>query len=138
MKRVRNGVFETNSSMSHACIIMTEKENDLWSSGEYYYFEGDWELEKLPNPPIKGRLYTKEEALNYCKQSKYYDESSFANESDESDDDNDVSNFDRRLGFWGFTSYNLFNYDEYMEFDDVEYTTPGGEKIIVNCKYGHD
>lgn len=126
MRRIRYCVFESNSSNSHSCIIMTEKENSLWSSGDYFYYEGDWELDDLPNPPLKGKLYTRDEAFNYCKQGKYFD-------ADNADASSDAS-----LAYEGFTSYNFFMDDEYMEFDDHIYTTPGGETIIVNCKYGHD
>ena len=37
MRVIRNIVFETNSSMSHSCIIMTKEQNDLWKEGLYYY-----------------------------------------------------------------------------------------------------
>ena len=29
-KVIRNGVFETNSSTQHTCVIMTEEQNKKW------------------------------------------------------------------------------------------------------------
>lgn len=40
MKVIRRGIFETNSSSTHAMTICTEEEYDKWKKGErYYYYE---------------------------------------------------------------------------------------------------
>lgn len=39
MKVVRRGIFETNSSSTHAMTICTKEEHDKWKKGEMYYYE---------------------------------------------------------------------------------------------------
>ena len=129
MKVIRNIVFETNSSMSHSCVIMTKEQNDLWREGLYYY-QPYWSsaFDKLPKDerPVADQFYTKDEIINFANQTKYQ-----YNENDEYDFDEFAADLD-------FLSYEHFVEDEYAEYDWNTYTTPGGETIVIHCKYGRD
>lgn len=58
MIQVRNGVFETNSSSSHAIVVCTEQEYNLLKSGEAFIFDGD-------------EVITLSEAKEMAKKDKY-------------------------------------------------------------------
>ena len=38
----------------------------------------------------------------------------------------------------GFLSYNMWRHSDYLDYDINYFTTPNGEKIVVDCKYGRD
>jgi len=59
----RNGIFETNSSMTHSLVIGTKEEFDKWRSGDFVYFD-DWK-----NP----RFITKEEKEKLLDSGEYFD-----------------------------------------------------------------
>jgi len=141
MKRViRKGVFETNSSTSHSCVIMTEEQNKKWEEENLYYYPSsryynqfkDLPEDKQPHP---GCFYTQEEVLEFYKLKGYeYKPDEFVPEADKYDDAKDE--FIREMS--DFVSYNSWHDDEYMEFDDNYLTTPGGERVVVECKFGRD
>lgn len=119
-KVIRNGVFETNSSTCHSVIIMTEEQNKKWEKENLYYYSGSRyynPFKELPEDkqPKAGSLYTKDEVLEFYKLIGY--------ESEE---------------IYDFISYEDWCNSEYLERDTNYYTTPGGEKIVVKCKYGYD
>lgn len=134
MKRViRKCTFETNSSTSHSCVIMMKEQYDRWCEDKLYYllYEPYWN-DKLPEDEkaIHGRLYTEDEVLDFYKKAGYeyiYDESE------------DISDEELKVQYirehYGFVSYEMWN-DEYLEKDEHYFTTPGGEDIVVLCKYG--
>ena len=139
MKRViRKCVFESNSSTSHSCIIMTEEQNKKWEEENLYYYSYYYcdPFERLPEDkrPKRGCLYTQDEVLEFYKLIGYYYHPEEFEEEDEDKDPKDI--FIKEMGY--FISYNDWQDDEYMEFDDNYFTTPGGEKIIVKCKFGRD
>lgn len=139
MKRVvRPGVFESNSSMSHSLIIMTKDQDNQWEKKGYYYKKSRWwdpfEKGNIPEDkrPVDGEMYTKEEVLAFLDLLDGYDYN-----EEEWEDQGGVEQF-----IWeadaGFVSRDRWFDDEYMEFDDYEYTTPGGEELVIYTKCGRD
>lgn len=47
-RQIRYGVFETNSSMTHALTICTEEEYNKWRKGELIYDDWDNKLVEVP------------------------------------------------------------------------------------------
>lgn len=137
MKRViRRSVFDTNSSTMHTCVIMTRDQYDAWEEGHLYYCDYiGWLFGEFPDDkrPEVGHLYTQDEVLAFYEQTEFpYLEK--PEEDDEYDDPKDQ--YIREMG--DFIKYDSFFDTEYLETDTKEYTTPGGEHIVVCCKYGTD
>ena len=129
MKIIRSSIWETNSSMTHSCVIMTAEQDKKWTDeGLYYCNCRRWSsVSELEEPPIHGELYTEDEVLEFYRKAGYeYDESKYE----------DVSHFIRE--FDEFILYDEWVNDEYLEKDSETYTTPGGETIVVHCKFGGD
>ena len=121
-KQIRCGVFETNSSSTHSLTMMMKSDYKRWENEKLYLFNGytySWEF----NKPIKHALYTKEEAVQFVKNSRDY------NDADEIDDEylnemDFISFYDRDSG--------------YLESFYEEFTTPSGETIVAFGEYGYD
>lgn len=131
---IRRNVWESNSSTSHTCVIMTEDEYNRWENEELYYYKDNvWLFDNLPEDkrPKTGCLYTQDEVISFYDLTEYkYKLFNY----EEYDDPKDQ--FIKEMGdFIGFDSW--IN-DEYLESDCERYVTPNGEKIIVCCKYGND
>lgn len=137
-KVTRRCVFESNSSTSHSTIIMTEEQYKKWKGENLYYYPSDtWPLNKLSKDekPKPGCLYTQDEVLEFYKMAGYEYKPL---ELDDYDEDEAYLK-DRYIKEMGsFDGYESWHDDECLEFDDTTYTTPSGEKIIVECKYGWD
>ena len=139
-KVIRKCVFETNSSTSHATVIMTEEQYNRWTNENLYYYGGSKyydPFEKLPEDkkPKAGCLYTQDEVLEFHKLQGYeYNPDEFVPDADYYDDAKDE--FIKEMG--DFIKYTQWFEDEYLETDENHFTTPGGEKIVVCCKYGRD
>ncbi len=74
MKRqVRLGVFETNSSMTHALTICTEEEYRRWQDGELLY--GKWEHDFKTSEEVE--LLDKWEKEEYVSSEEYEDDYNF-------------------------------------------------------------
>lgn len=122
MRQIRRGVFETNSSSTHSLTMMMKSDYDRWHKEELYLFDGytyEWEF----NQPVKGYLYTRDEAVEWAKKNKYY--------NDEEEFDNEI------LKDVGFTSWDDEG-SEYLEGFYEEFTTPSGETIVAFGEYGYD
>ena len=137
MKRaIRREVWETNSSTSHSVIIMTADQAKRWENeGLYYYNKQSWydPFDKLPEEkkPKAGEFYTQDEVIEFYKLKGYhYDSWSGDYDTDEENKDQYIREQE------DFISYQSFSEDEYLENDVNYYTTPGGEEIVVLCKYG--
>lgn len=121
-KQIRRGVFETNSSSTHSLTMMMKSDYERWERENLYRFNGwtgGWEF----NCPVEGYLYTRDEAVEWAKENKYY---------------KDVREFDNEiLKDVGFTSFDEKD-DEYFENFYKEFTTPFGETIVAFGKYGYD
>ena len=128
-KVIRGQVWETNSSTSHSVIIMEKSLYDEWMDGGLYYFNNPnyYGFEELPENkrPRANLLYTQEEVwafYNELEECKY--------------GENEKEVFIREMG--DFVKSDDWVEDDYLEIDENHYTTPGGEEIVVSCKYGWD
>lgn len=123
MKRqIRHGVFETNSSSTHSLTMMMKSDYVRWENDNLYLFNGytyGWDF----NKPIKNNLYTKEEAIEFVKSSRYY---SVGDEISE-----------EYLKEFDFISFDDEG-SEYLEGFYEEFTTPSGETIVAFGEYGYD
>lgn len=123
MKRqIRRGVFETNSSSTHSLTMMMKSDYKRWEDEHLYLFNGytyGWDF----NKPVKNALYTREEAVEFVKNSRYYDE------VDEVNDE-----YLREMDFISFDDEG----SEYLEGFYEEFTTPSGETIVAFGEYGYD
>lgn len=132
---IRNEVWETNSSTSHSVIIMEKNLYDKWKDGGLYYFDNPnyYGFEELPKNkrPRTDLLYTQEEVLAFYKELEY----EYTKEDGETDEEA-IEVFIREMG--DFVKCDYWFEDEYLETDVNYYTTPGGENIVVTCKYGWD
>lgn len=136
-KIVRGCVFETNSSMTHSCIIMSEEQANKWMNGDGYYCTIKWynPFRDLPESsrPKHGQFYTLKEVLEFYKKLGYDIKSYFTGDEEES-----LELFMKEVVEDDFITYEQWMNDEYLECDQETYTTPGGENIVVYCKYGRD
>ncbi len=137
MKRViRKEIFESNSSMSHSVVIMTAEKSKKWEELDLYYYNQSEYYDPFKDiledmRPIGGELYTEDEVLKFLELCDcHYDPKGW-------EDDGGLNQFIRECDY-GFISYDMWSDNEYLETDSTTYTTPGGEKIVVYCKYGAD
>lgn len=122
MKRqVRIGVFETNSSMTHALTMCSDSEYQKWRKGELYWSKWSWGDDRDFIPV--------EEADAECRP---------AYDSDDNHDDYYENYEDYIEREYGYVSYDRFGYDEYLESFEQTYTTPNGEIVHAFGLYGHD
>lgn len=142
MIQIRKNVFETNSSSTHCMVIGTASDFEKWEAGEVYYYDS-WRDGK--------RFITKEEAIDKLKNSEYknsdtdkaikYLETYELDTSDYDDDEDEA----KRAIFEEMACKDIYEYDyyvndrcEYLESEETNYTTPGGETIRIVCHYGYD
>lgn len=123
MKEItRYNCFETNSSMTHSCVIMPKKVYEEWESSEKYIFLDDsmcyfldyFKMIPESKRPQKGHLYTKEEALKFMNINNFLD-----------------------LKDVGFCKWDDW-YDTDLYIDTNYYTSESGDEFVMCCKYGHD
>lgn len=121
-RQIRYGIFETNSSSTHSLTMMMKSDYDRWSDENLYLYTGggySWDS----NKPIRNTLYTRDEAVEFVKNSRYHKEEyeideEYLREMDFISSDN-----------WG---------SEYLESFYKEFTTPSGETVIAFGEYGYD
>lgn len=140
MFSIRRGTFETNSSSTHSISIYTDKE---WK--DYKSKEDD--LSYLLDDEDK--FMTIDEVINELLHSDWgidaeYGEKlkSFMNGRNLEDcleeEFEDYDSLDEFLSDHGYYSvYYREDSDNCLETDHTEYTTPGGEKLHILCKYGY-
>ena len=121
-KQIRRGVFETNSSSTHSLTMMMKSDYKRWEDENLYLFNGSgwsWDF----NKPVTNTLYTREEAVEFVKNNRYYDSSY------EVDDE-----YLREMDFISFDDEG----SEYLEGFYEEFTTPSGETVVAFGEYGYD
>ena len=121
-KQIRFGVFETNSSSTHSLTMMMKSDYERWENENLYLFNGytyGWDF----NKPVTNALYTREEAIEFVKNSRYYDPV------------DEIS--DEYLKEFDFISCDVEG-NEYLESFYEEFTTPSGETIVAFGEYGND
>lgn len=137
-KIVRRCVFETNSSMTHSCIIMSEEQANKWMNGDIYYCTIKWynpfrDLSESSRPKY-GQFYTLKEVLEFYEKLGYdIKDYNFTGNEEEA-----LELFMKKVIKNNFITYEQWMNDGYLECDQETYTTPGGENIVVYCKYGQD
>ena len=121
-KQIRRGVFETNSSSTHSLTMMMKSDYKRWEDENLYLFNGSgwsWDF----NKPVANTLYTREEAVKFVKNNRYYDSSY------EVDDE-----YLKEMDFISFDDEG----SDYLEGFYEEFTTPSGETIVAFGEYGYD
>ena len=118
-KQIRVGVFETNSSMTHALTICTEEQYEKWQNGEIFWdkwndrFAEREELMKQFNEDVKRGYWigeTTEEGFDEWRM-----EDGIVTFDEDCDDD-----------------------DCYFEDFEEHFTTPSGDEMVAFGCYGHD
>ena len=129
MKRqIRKGIFETNSSSTHSLVMCLKSDFDRWENGEVLLFTGSGWCYPDDNAPQENHFYTKEQAIEFEKSSKYPP-------SEDMDWDSEEAEEYLQNNEW----YTCENYnDEYSEWFDDTYTTPSGEEVVAFGLYGYD
>lgn len=119
-KQIRVGVFETNSSMTHALTICTQEEYNKWQNGEVllntWLYNGDKQFLTIDDEKIK-KLKAEYEGE---KGNSYYD------------------TFEEFLNSEGIYKYDDYNSDGWFEDFEESFTTPSGDEMVAFGYYGHD
>jgi hypothetical protein len=121
MISIRNGTFETNSSSTHSMVICLESDYKKWEDGEAFYYK-PWRSDDG-----EPRFITKREAIDVLVKHGR-DRSIMESLSDE-----DLFEY--------FTEEDIYTYENWgegYEHDSDSFTTPGGERVVVDCYYGYD
>lgn len=129
-KVVRANVFESNSSSTHVIQILSKKDYDEFCDGKYLYNGSGWDWRKHVNKPESGKIYSKEEVIQFLKTSDYPPD----NDTDWNDDEV-VRELFRDNEFYDSDYYSG---DRYLESFEETYTTPSGETVVAFGKYGYD
>ena len=125
---VRQGVFETNSSSIHACVILPEDDYNRWKDDNLYVQSSN------ENNHMKFTVVTKNEV-----ESRFLDE--YLSEiSDSSRDNYDRIDFED----WIKWDKNLTRYkdpkygDDYYDSDIMTFIIPSGDIMVAANYYGYD
>lgn len=130
MKRqIRRGTFETNSSSVHSLTMCMKSDYDRWKNDNLFLFKGS-DYGYLEESPKYNHFYTKDEAIEFEKTSKYssIDECKNDDEIMETLHENEWYDYDY---FWD-------EYYEYYETFEDTMTTTNGEEVVSFGYYGHD
>ena len=116
--QIRTGLFETNSSSTHALTVCSESTYEDWKAGKCYYDTWDKEIVSVEKAyewkgferDKKSELYDKR-FLTYDEYNKYI-----------------IDGFEDENGWW------------YGDYDYIEKTliTENGDKVIAFGYYGQD
>lgn len=129
MKRqIRRGVFETNSSSTHSLTMCLKSDYDRWENGEVLLFIGsDWGYPD-GHTPKTNHFYTKEEAIEFEKSSKYPPSNNIDWDSEEAEE------YLRENEWYTFENFD----DDYLEWYKDTFTTPSGETVVAFGQYGYE
>lgn len=118
MKRVtRYGVFETNSSNTHAMTIFTKEDYERYKNDKSLF------ASKRGNNGVFTEEELREKALKeYREYGHRY-----------TDDFNEY--FEDWICDEGYCTYGDFFED--LEVDKTEYTSPSGDELVMLCRYGY-
>lgn len=120
-KKIRYGMFETNSSMAQVLYIFTKAQyNDFLKKDGESEWVWDSEEEKMVHRS-EAMEKVKKDYLDYCKE-------------------RDIPvNLEDDLEDWFYDSgYRDSIYNDWMEFETTNYTTPGGEELVIVHGAGGD
>ena len=117
MIKIRNNLFETNSSSTHSLTMCKEEEYLKWKDGEIYFCDP------------KGFM-TKEEVIRYIERTCWRDEEAKPLESLSEHE------FEVIIEPYGVYTYNTYGEDLERFWD--KYTTSSGETIVAFGCFGYD
>lgn len=120
MKKIRQGVFETNSSSTHSLVIVAEEDYDAWRTGN-----GDILLDRY-----NGVMISRADAIARIRKDnpRRYGKVDFT-DREEADD---------ILGDHDFQTFDGYQRDTDMEQFEQRHTTKGGDKVVAFGYYGYD
>ena len=127
-KQIRRGVFETNSSSIHSLVMCLKSDYDRWEKEEVLLFTGSGWYYPDGHAPQKNHFYTKEQAIEFEKSSKYPPSENMDWDSYEAEE------YLRDNEWYTYDNYE----DEYLEWFDDTYTTPSGDEVVAFGQYGYD
>lgn len=123
MKKIRQNVFETNSSSTHSLIICTPEQSDLLTKGKMYIYDYDTLCTEDERINIILNEYQKEFTIEGTYK-EFYDKNSEM-----------LEEYFSEHRYAEFQSYEEWVGE--LESDETYYTSKSGDKIIILCKYGH-
>ena len=143
MLKIRDSVFETNSSSTHSLILCSEEEYTKFQKGEMVV---DTEREVLVPAPnysddqLRRRFL--EDKVIHLKNGVVYD-SKFYPTLEHAIDDEEIkisrAELDQYKEDWEYeTYYSYYNRDCDVEFDKKVYETKSGEKVVAFGYGGYD
>lgn len=125
MINIRSGVFETNSSSTHSVAICMKDDYDAWVKGKLFF--NDSYLKEFRDA---GTFIDKETAIKLLVDSGYREDYLKSLDNDE---------FTKIIEEKGiYTHIGYLEYNQYLEWFDVAYTTPAGEEVVAFGMYGYD
>ena len=119
MKKIRNNVFETNSSSTHSITICSKDDYDKWVNGELFYYND--------------AFYTEEERNKFLIDAGYSDEEIELVKNWKEDDNFDFDWWDIPLSNEQYYKNICSDYDEFNEHKNVN-----GVEIVAFGYYGND
>ena len=127
---VRRGVFETNSSSVHACVILPIEDYKKWRDENIYV------RPVKENDVIRYVLVSEDEAKKHLNE--------FVKDTEGATTDNySQDEFDEWLDWnLNLTRYKRFGYNRYEEYyydsDVTVFGTPSGDVMVVDSYFGYD
>jgi hypothetical protein len=135
MIQTRRGVFETNSSSTHSVTIVEDSDYEKWKNGELFYiinedkFVDKWEVKRIKQEKYGALvmdLYEDGETKGLIDAIQNKELEQYLEEN--------YDKYDLPVSYDEFFDYDFCN----LELDEESYTTKGGEKIYIICRYGYD
>ena len=136
MIKIRQGVFETNSSSTHSLTMMMKEDYLRWKDGNYMYTERAGYYSPI-NPELQPEekvVYTPEEVCAFLMNDAYFIEHSKNLGLTEAPTPETLAEYEPYE--YGFDT----NYDGSDRLEDYydEFTTPNGETIVAFGQYGYE
>lgn len=136
MIKIRQGVFETNSSSTHSLTMMMKEDYLRWKDGNYMYTERNGSIYPINSElaPAEQEIYTPEEVCAFLMNDKYFREAVGGLSILGGPTPETLAEYDPQE--YGFdTTYDKSEYlDDYYD----EFTTPNGETVVAFGQYGYD
>ena len=115
-RKIRRGVFETNSSSVHSLTMCSAEEYKKWENGEVLYWRE------------RDKFATKEEIIAELKTESWYSNAKW----DDEDYVNDIFSDE------GVKTCEEYFENYYFETFRQHHTTPSGDEVVAFGYYGHD
>ena len=137
-KKIRVGVFESNSSSTHSLSIVTEDVFNKWKNGELLFNRYSEDFVEAKNYPT----FTEEDVEDFYNENKekywknwdqlsHYEKQEWVGKyKDEvlDDEDEDYMTYNR------YMDYYCYEYETY----ERHFTSPSNDKMIAFGYYGYD